>query len=150
MSFMSSYKSLDNLCRSFSDYPDGISSYIKLMESTCVVARSRKDWQTDYEILKRYRHLRNRIVHENGVFEENVTSLHDEEWLEGFSRRILEQTDPLAVYFKSERESAQASIKAVKQKSLSCALNKRTIICGILVAVISVAIVALVALLTKV
>lgn len=33
MNFMEAYKHLDNLCKTFPDYPKGVSSYIEAMET---------------------------------------------------------------------------------------------------------------------
>ncbi len=109
MSFMDSYKRLDNLCKTFPDYPKGISSYIEIMEC-CKQSRYQCiGWNNDYDLLKAYRHVRNQIAHENGVYEDEVCESGDEEWLNAFRMRVLEQTDPLSRYYKAQRVSIQGT-----------------------------------------
>ncbi len=107
MSFMDSYKRLDNLCKTFPDYPKGISSYIEVMERSNQIRHQCVGWSSDYDRLKKYRHIRNQIAHENGIYEDEVCDLNEIDWLEDFRSRILNQTDPLGQYFKSQRASTQ-------------------------------------------
>ena len=69
-------------------------------------------WDDDRRQLKYYRHLRNRIAHENDACEEELCSPADAAWLEDFCRRILERTDPLAMYFSS---GVQNGVPAVQE-----------------------------------
>ncbi len=114
MSFRNEYKYLDNLCKSFSEYPNGISSYIETMEH-CTVHRYRcMSWESDYKKLKNLRWKRNEFSHTNGIDEENICDPEDEEWVVNLHSRILNQTDPLCLYFKAE--STQSQQTAVQKK----------------------------------
>ncbi len=103
MSFMDSYKRLDNLCRTFPDYPKGISSYIEVMERCMQTRHQCFGWSSDYNRLKKYRYIRNQIAHANGVYEDDLCTPEDEEWLQDFHTRIINCNDPVAQYFKSQR-----------------------------------------------
>lgn len=101
MGFMNSYKRLDNLCRDMNGV--GVTGYIDDMKnepkgSFCVLG-----WQADFNQLRKYRHIRNRIAHENDVDEAQVCSDRDIAWLENFYQRIIKQTDPLALCYKATR-----------------------------------------------
>ncbi len=49
MSFMDAYKRLDNLCKTFKDYPNGISSYIEEMEKCTITRYQGATWEKDYK-----------------------------------------------------------------------------------------------------
>ncbi len=108
---MDSYKRLDNLCKTFPDYPKGISSYIEVMERSNQIRHRCIGWSSDYDRLKKYRYIRNQIAHDNGIYEDEVCEPSDKEWLNAFYERIIEQTDPLCVYYKAQRLSAQSTVK---------------------------------------
>lgn len=94
---MQSYKRLDNLCRDMNGL--GVTGYLQDMEQT-YDGVTILGWKDDYLKLKHYRSIRNQIAHENNASEEILCSLEDTVWIENFYQRILNQTDPLAVYYK--------------------------------------------------
>ncbi len=114
MSFMDSYKRLDNLCKTFPDYPKGISSYIEVMECSNQIRYRCMGWSSYYDRLKKYRYIRNQIAHDNGVYEDDLCTIEDEQWLQNFQTRLLNSNDPLALYFKSQRVSATYSKQATQ------------------------------------
>lgn len=65
--------------------------------------------------MKYYRHIRNQIAHEVDATEEMICSLEDTIWIEEFYQRILQQTDPLAMYYKAS--TVQQSMRPVKAPS---------------------------------
>ncbi len=98
MGFMRSYKHLDHLCAGI--YPNarnGISGYIEDMEHNPDGTYLVSGWNDDYKALKHYRWVRNQIAHDEYADEENMCQPGDIEWLENFHRRIMNQTDPLAL-----------------------------------------------------
>lgn len=96
MGFMSTYKHLDNLCSDMNGI--GVTGYIEDMEDSLNGKFHVPDWENDYRQLKHYRYIRNQIAHETYADEENMCSEEDEEWLDDFYDRIMNQTDPLALY----------------------------------------------------
>nr|WP_317412241.1 DUF6548 family protein [uncultured Solibaculum sp.] len=112
MGFMNSYKRLDNLCRDMNGI--GITGYIKDMETSVNGAYYIPGWKEDYLQLKQYRHIRNRIAHENDVDEFDVCSAQDGIWLETFYHRIMTQNDPLALYYKATKLHAVGKAPAPK------------------------------------
>ena len=98
MGFMESYKHLDNLCKDMNGI--GVTGYIKDMEQMQNGSFYVAGWKKDYLQLKHYRYIRNQIAHENYADESNMCSAGDTVWLDEFYRRIMEQTDPLALCYK--------------------------------------------------
>ena len=105
MGFMDAYKRLEKLCRDSLNDDRGVSAYIDEMLNTPRGASAVDTWNTDLKQLKHYRWLRNQIAHNPDCTEENMCIPADEKWLKGFYKRIMEQTDPLAVYRKAKRKS---------------------------------------------
>ena len=62
-----------------------------------------RGWENDLKQLKHYRWIRNQIVHEPDCYEETMCEAGDDEWLDDFYERIINQTDPLALYLKSSK-----------------------------------------------
>ena len=98
MGFMESYKRLDNLCKDLYRSDRGISSYISDMEQHTAAARRIPGWEEVYRTLKRYRHIRNQIAHETDMDEQTLCTAADVRWVDAFHQRILDRTDPLALY----------------------------------------------------
>ena len=96
--FIKSYKHLDNLCKDINGI--GVTGYINDMEDRPSAEYSIAGWKQDYLKLKHYRYIRNQIAHENYAEEENMSSPEDTVWLDNFYNRIMNQTDPLALYYK--------------------------------------------------
>ena len=60
-----------------------------------------RGWDDDLKQLKHYRWVRNQIVHEPDCSEDNMCDAGDAEWIDTFYSRIMNQTDPLAMYRKA-------------------------------------------------
>lgn len=103
MGFIDSYKRLEKLCGDLLNVNNGITEYINEMEHTAQGAFLVPSWNTDFANLKNYRHIRNQIAHEPNCSEENMCSPEDEKWIEEFYSRIMNRTDPLALY-RTEKE----------------------------------------------
>lgn len=101
MGFIDSYKHLEKLCGEILNDERKVSAYIDEMINTprgvCLV----RGWNEDLKKLKHYRWVRNQIVHEPGCAEENMCSPEDALWLDDFYSRIMNQSDPLALYYKA-------------------------------------------------
>lgn len=105
MSFMDSYKHLEKLCNEiFGTDTRGISTYIEEMERSTNGNFYVENWNEDYKKLKHYRYLRNKISHDPDCTEENMCTAKDTQWIQNFHSRIMNQTDPLALYFNHTRK----------------------------------------------
>lgn len=105
MGFLDSYKSLEKLCSEIYRNNHGISSYIDEMINTPVGINYVKGWNDDLRLLKHYRWVRNKIVHEPDCNEENMCESDDAIWLDNFYSRIISTDDPLALYRKIKNQS---------------------------------------------
>lgn len=101
MSFINSYKRLEKLCNDmYGTNHGGVTCYIKDMEKHRDGNRYVKTWNEDYKQLKYYRHIRNMIVHDVDCEEKDMCDIKDTKWINNFYKRILNQSDPLALYRK--------------------------------------------------
>ena len=146
MSFMSSYKRLDRLCREI--YPDarnGVSGYIGDMEQKPGNAFRVPGWDGDLKALKHYRWVRNQIAHDENADEESLCEPGDALWLDDFYQRIMDRTDPLALAYqaskpkKPEAPAQQPSQPAVYRSAQSAPAGCSTMLIGMLVAVAAIA-----------
>ena len=109
MGFLESYKRLERLCRDVMDDDRRLSAYIDEMIRLTDGSRRVSGWDRDLKQLKHYRWVRNQIVHDPDCSEENMCGPEDVRWIEDFHARIMNQTDPLALYRRvtQERESRE-------------------------------------------
>lgn len=121
MSFLASYKRLDNLCKDMYSEERGVTSYIENMKYLPDGSFKISGWDTDYQKLVHYRSIRNKIVHDNNATEDNMSDELDIEWIENFRQRILSTNDPLAQYQKALKRSREAQSK----KREPCASPKK-------------------------
>ena len=111
MGFIDAYKRLEKLCGEVLDDDRKVSAYIDEMLNTPRGAYYVSGWDKDLKQLKHYRWIRNRIVHDPGCSEENMCSDDDIQWLVDFYSRIMDRTDPLALY----RKAMQPQQKRIKK-----------------------------------
>ena len=108
MSFIESYKHLYKICGEMFETQYGVSAYIEEMLNNPRGSFLVRGWENDLKQLKHYRWIRNQIVHEPDCYEENMCEAGDDEWLDDFYERIINQTDPLAMYRKATRPQPAA------------------------------------------
>ena len=101
MGFIESYKRLEKLCGDLLNDDRRISAYIDEMVNRPRGSYLVRGWDDDLKQLKHYRWVRNRIAHEPACNEENMCEPSDIAWIDDFYSRIMNQTDPLAMYRKS-------------------------------------------------
>lgn len=115
MRFMDAYKYLEQLCSDMLGDYHGVSAYIDAMRQIPYGRSYVAGWDSDLQLLSHYRRTRNRIVHEVGYTEEDLCTPEDIEWLNNFYDRIMNQTDPLALYRQAMQQRAAASTKKLPQ-----------------------------------
>lgn len=111
MEFINSYKRLEKLCNEIYDSNHGISAYIDDMARLTSAPLYVFGWNDDLKQLKHYRWLRNQIAHEPNCTEENMCEYGDAQWIDDFYDRIMNQSDPLAMYRKATRPRPAAKPK---------------------------------------
>lgn len=116
--FQEKYKQLDSLCKDIFSSAEGVSVYIKEMESTnWQLRRYITDWDIIYKQLKHLRWIRNQLAHEVGAFNSDLATESDLKWLTDFYSSILKRTDPLAEAGKIEQKIlSQRNISNTTQK----------------------------------
>ena len=117
MGFINSYKRLEKLCNEIYDSNHGISAYIDDMLRLTSASRYVSSWDNDLKQLKHYRWIRNQIAHEPNCTEENMCEYGDVQWIDDFYDRIMNQSDPLAMYRKATRPQPVAKPKQHGQSS---------------------------------
>lgn len=106
--FLHEYILLDNLCKDVMGVmQNGVSAYLDEMDENQEYAYIVRDWDEDYENLKQYRHLRNRLTHENNALYEEWCTDEDIEWVKNFRNKILQSKDPLTRLYKHKRQISE-------------------------------------------
>lgn len=105
MSFIESYKHLENICGDMMNDERRLSAYIEEMIKSPNGSYYVKNWDEDLKTLKHYRWIRNQISHEPGCTEENMCEADDAVWLDNFYERIMKQSDPLAQYYRAVKQT---------------------------------------------
>lgn len=111
MSFIESYKHLDKICGEVLNDDRRISAYIDEMINTPRGSYLVRGWDDDLKQLKHYRWVRNQIAHEPNCTEENMCEYGDAKWIDDFYDRIMNQSDPLAMYRKTTKPQTAAKPK---------------------------------------
>lgn len=120
MKFIETYKQLEKLCGEVMNDDRRVSAYIEEMMRLSDGVYRVENWNEDLKKLKHYRWVRNKIVHEPDCTEATMCKAEDVVWLNQFRRRILNGTDPLALYRKSERLRAWRPEEKKKSSRFGC------------------------------
>ncbi len=119
--FQEEYKRLDRLCKDYLSSNEGVSEYIRQMESMLWVNRRNVyTWEDDYKQLKHVRWLRNQLAHEVGTLDSGLCTLEDLKWVKSFYNRIINGNDPFTIIRKAKEEQAHRAkqqAQAAKQNS---------------------------------
>ncbi len=115
--FLEEFKNLEKICGEIYEVSTGgVTEYINDMKNVSI--REYKDipnWKEDLNDLKRVRHIRNRLAHEQGAFDEITCKQDDIDWIKMFHDRLSRQSDPMAMLNKkkSSEERVDFSWKKV-------------------------------------
>ncbi len=83
----------------------GVTLYIKDMEQVSrAKSRSVPGWEEDYRNLKRIRHVRNALVHDDADADLDYSAA-DIAYLDSFYQRLLKRQDPLALVRKQNEKT---------------------------------------------
>ncbi len=107
LEFQEEYKRLDRLCKDYLSSAEGVSEYIRQMESTPWSNRRYVfTWEDDYKQLKHVRWVRNQLAHEVGTLNSDICTEDDLDWVQSFYNRIMDGSDPFTVIRKAKAEKA--------------------------------------------
>ena len=100
--FLEAFISLESFCaEKLGITTAGVSEYITRL--TGVKMAIGKEATLDH--LRRYRNLRNRLVHENGALRSlGDISKADVKWIKSFEKSVRKNKDPLSVYYKKSND----------------------------------------------
>ena len=109
--FFDEYKKLDKLCSEmYGKNSGGVTCYLNDMMTVPVMQRNRiPEWNQTYDRLRELRHIRNQMAHGEGSFEDYPCSEEDVLWLFEFRSKIMDISDPLAVYRRQTEGSTHAT-----------------------------------------
>lgn len=125
MGFIDSYKHLEKLCGEVLNDDRRISAYIDEMLNKPHGSYLVRDWDNDLKQLKHYRWVRNQIAHEPGCSEDNMCDASDAFWLDNFYSRIMNQSDPLALYCQATKpQTVQQSYKVQQSQQTYSTYNQ--------------------------
>ena len=114
------FSQLEKLCNDIYGDKHGVTLYIDEMKRKNVAgARYVSGWRSDLEALIDARHKRNCLSHGEVSFDTPYASDDDILFLASFKRRVLKQTDPLALLQKARtpRKTATYTSSAQPQKN---------------------------------
>lgn len=115
--FINAFKRLEKLCSEVYGQQHGVTQYIDDLEHTILRSYGSSGGKTELERLKELRHMRNQMVHDANS-DVHYTKA-DVQFLEDFYERIMNQTDPLAVYRKKKEASRCVSNVQKNEKPTS-------------------------------
>lgn len=106
--FQEEYKRLDRLCKDYLSSTEGVSEYIRQMESTPWSGRRYVyTWEEDYKKLKHVRWVRNQLAHEVGTLNSDICTYEDLVWVQNFYNRIINGGDPFTVIRKAKEQETR-------------------------------------------
>lgn len=116
LEFQEEYKRLDRLCKDCLSSGEGVSEYIRQMDSTPLHNhRFIDNWDRDYKKLKHVRWIRNQLAHEVGTLRSDICTKDDLGWVQSFYDKILNGSDPLTVV----RKAKMKKVSCIKQQPLA-------------------------------
>ena len=132
--FFEEFKKLEKLCNEIYSSHSGVTQYIDdMLNISYYHYRSIPNWNSDLKELKRLRHIRNQIAHEQ--IHVDLCTPADIEWLNDFYKRIFNQTDPLALLHQNissnvttQRNSTQNASVKMHKATADKSFTKTTII----------------------
>lgn len=124
LEFQEEYKRLDRLCKDYLSSAEGVSEYIRQMESTPWSNRRYVfTWEDDYKQLKHVRWVRNQLAHEVGTLNSDICTEDDLDWVQSFYNRIMDGSDPFTVIRKAKAEETLSIDGGNYDEKVACTFN---------------------------
>ena len=110
--FFEEFKSIDKLCGEIYQSKQGVTDYIDQMKAVSWKDyRNIPNWKTDLSQLKRVRHIRNYLAHEEDAFDKTACTQNDIDWIQSFYERIISQSDPIARLYQNSKLKNQKPVQ---------------------------------------
>ncbi len=108
------FKRLEKLCNEIYGEQHGVTLYINEMDCTSgYAARKIFGWDYDLQGLKRVRHIRNAMSHDDSDGDTDYT-FEDVEFIKNFHARIMRGEDPLSL-LRKQSETVRTRNKAISE-----------------------------------
>lgn len=108
--FFEEFKKLEKLCGEMYGSHNGVTNYIDDMKDVPYSNyRDIPNWEDDLSQLKKMRHIRNNLAHEEGAFAKKVCTKNDIRWIQTFIKRIMNQSDPLAIQHRNQKNKKKGT-----------------------------------------
>lgn len=108
---------LEQLCNQLYQQSHGVTVYIEeMMELKDHGAQVVRYWDYYLKRLKEIRHKRNKLSHGEVSFGEAWAEKEDLEFLQEFREKLLDQTDPIALYRKHLKAKTRKTARTVAQR----------------------------------
>ena len=118
INFLEKYKTVDKLIKDAFGTKDGVTEYIRLMESkNSIGIKKVPSWKDDYFKLKHARWVRNQLAHEASI-DSDICKKEDYDWLCGFCNRLLKGQDALALLSNKTKKSMSVKHKDRKRSAI--------------------------------
>lgn len=109
--FFEEFKKLEKLCGEMYGSHNGVTNYIDDMKDVPYSNyRDIPNWEDDLSQLKKMRHIRNNLAHEEGAFTKKVCTKNDIRWIQTFIKRIMNQSDPLAIQHRNQKNKKKGTL----------------------------------------
>lgn len=109
--FFEEFKKLEKLCGEMYGSHNGVTNYIDDMKDVPYSNyRDIPNWEDDLSQLKKMRHIRNNLAHEEGAFAKKVCTKNDIRWIQTFIKRIMNQSDPLAIQHRNQENKKKRTL----------------------------------------
>lgn len=105
--FLESYIRIEKFCNEIYNEKNGVTCYIEEMKLKNVSVAQDYYWEDDLDRLKKYRHIRNKMVHEVDGFDYENCSKEDIGWLGDFYNKLMTGDDPLSRYRNNSLQRLQ-------------------------------------------
>ena len=115
--FFEEFKKLEKLCGEMYGSHNGVTNYIDDMKDVPYSNyRDIPNWEDDLSQLKKMRHIRNNLAHEEGAFAKKVCTQNDIRWIQTFIKRIMNQSDPLAIQHRNKKNKKNQKKRTLLSK----------------------------------
>ena len=103
--FFETYKKLDRLCaQMYGLSGGGVTAYIDDMKDNWAAAYGTDNWNETFNTLRRLRHMRNEMAHDEGAFDVLNCTMEDINWLNSFYYALMNGYDSLSCIRKKAAE----------------------------------------------
>ena len=98
--FFETYKKIDRLCaQMYGLSGGGVTAYIDDMKAHAYGTRRPDNWNATFNTLRRLRHMRNEMAHDEGGFDTAMCTYEDIYWLNSFYDALMHGRDPLSCIY---------------------------------------------------